>query len=266
MGGVRARRDRSRLAARQRHRRVRRRHVPGLRLTAGAERPQATSSRATRRSARPGSVVSGRRRVQRSGFEGPAVTVDTACSSSLVGAAPGVPGAALGRVLAGAGRRRDRDGHARRAVRRVRAPARPVAGRALQGVRRGRRRRRLGRGRGRARARAAVGCAAQRAIGCWRWCAAAAVNQDGASQRADGAERAVAGAGDPRRRWRTPGSAPADVDAVEAHGTGTTLGDPIEAQALLATYGQERAGGAAAARLAEVQHRPRRRRRPAWRA
>ena len=61
-------------------------------------------------------------------------------------------------------------------------------------------------------------------------------------QRADGAERPVAGAGDPRRRWPTPGSAPADVDAVEAHGTGTTLGDPIEAQALLATYGQERDG------------------------
>ena len=65
----------------------------------------------------------------------------------------------------------------------------------------------------------------------------------------------------------------ADVDAVEAHGTGTSLGDPIEAQALLATYGQDRDGAAAVARLGEVEHRPhpgrrRRRRRDqdgAWR-
>ncbi len=42
------------------------------------------------------------------------------------------------------------------------------------------------------------------------------------------------------RRWRTPASRLADVDAVEAHGTGTVLGDPIEAQALLASYGRSR--------------------------
>ena len=69
---------------------------------------------------------------------------------------------------------------------------------------------------------------------------ASAVNQDGASQRADGAERSVAAAGDPagagrrrvcRRRmwtwWRRTAR-------------GRALGDPIEAQALLATYGQDR--------------------------
>ena len=56
----------------------------------------------------------------------------------------------------------------------------------------------------------------------------------------DRAERSVAAAGDPGRRWPTPVCRPSDVDVVEAHGTGTTLGDPIEAQALLATYGQDR--------------------------
>ena len=40
------------------------------------------------------------------GLEGRAVTVDTACSSSLVALHLAVPGAARGRVLAGAGRRR----------------------------------------------------------------------------------------------------------------------------------------------------------------
>ncbi|MGW8066856.1 type I polyketide synthase [Streptomyces ziwulingensis] len=45
----------------------------------------------------------------------------------------------------------------------------------------------------------------------------------------------------------------ADVDAVEAHGTGTRLGDPIEAQAVLATYGAERADGAAPVRLGSVK-------------
>ena len=75
--------------------------------------------------------------------------------------------------------------------------------------------------------------------------AGSAVNQDGASQWPDGAERAVAAAGDPPRRWRSAGLAAADVDVVEGHGTGTRLGDPIEAEALLAVYGQgrDRRGG-----------------------
>ena len=99
-----------------------------------------------------------------------------------------------------------------------------------------------------------------------------AVNQDGASNgltapNGPSQERVIApGAGQ-------RGALAGEVDAVEAHGTGTTLGDPIEAQALLATYGQERRGAPAVARLGQVEHRPhpgrrRRRRRDqdgAWR-
>ena len=66
-----------------------------------------------------------------------------------------------------------------------------------------------------------------------------AVNQDGASNgltapNGPSQQRVI------RQALADAGLAPADVDAVEAHGTGTTLGDPIEAQALLATYGQDR--------------------------
>ena len=67
-----------------------------------------------------------------------------------------------------------------------------------------------------------------------------AVNQDGASATASPPPTARRSSGSSGRRWPTPACPPADVDAVEAHGTGTTLGDPIEAQALLATYGQDR--------------------------
>ena len=122
----------------------------------------------------------------------------------------------------------------------------------------------LGRGRRAAAAGAAVRRAAQRPPGAGR--GARHRGQPGRrQQRADRAERPVAAAGDPRRRWPTRRLTAADVDAVEAHGTGTTLGDPIEAQALLATYGQDRtAEQPLLAGLVEVEHRPHARPRPVW--
>ena len=78
-----------------------------------------------------------------------------------------------------------------------------------------------------------------RGIRCWRWCAAVGGESGRPQSRADGAERAGAGAGDPAGAGERAADG-GDVDAVEAHGTGTALGDPIEAQALLATYGQGR--------------------------
>ncbi len=88
------------------------------------------------------------------------------------GAAPRVPGAAPGEMLAGAGRRRDRPGDPGR-VRRVQPPARAGRRRPLQGVRRRRRRHRLVRGRRPAAARAPLRRAPQRPPRCWRSCAAA---------------------------------------------------------------------------------------------
>ena len=143
------------------------------------------------------------------------------------------------RVLAGAGRRRDRDVAPP-------APSSSSAGsggagrrRPVQGVLRRRRRHRLGRGRRRAAAGAAVRRAGATATRC---CGRARLGgQPGRRlQRPDRARTARRSSGSSGRRWPTPGWPPADVDAVEAHGTGTALGDPIEAQALLATYGQDR--------------------------
>ena len=92
LGGARARRHRPGVAARQPHRRVRRRRWRRTTPHAGA----------ACRTTSEGYLLHRQRRQRRCpaassyvlGLEGPAVTVDTACSSSLVAAAPGRPGAA----------------------------------------------------------------------------------------------------------------------------------------------------------------------------
>ena len=157
------------------------------------------------------------------------------------GAAPGLRGVALGRMLAGARRRCHGDGRrptcswssaasagwrATGAARRLRAGADGTGfseGVGVLMVERLSDARRLGhRGAGRgARQRGEPGRR---------------------QQRPDGAQRTVPAAGDlAGARQRRPVGG--EVDAVEGHGTGTALGDPIEAQALLATYGQGRPEG-----------------------
>ena len=166
--------------------------------------------------------------------------------------APRVPVAARGRVLAGARRRRDRDGHAV-PVRRVRAPARALAGRALQGLRRGRRRRGLGRRRRRARARAPLRRRAQRPPRARR--DPRQRRQPGRrQQRHHRAQRALAGARDPpgagqrgrqddrRRRRRGP-----------RHGHRARRPDRGAGAAGHLRPGPRRP---AQARLDQVQHRP----------
>ncbi len=235
LGGAGGRRDRSR----SRCAAARRGSSPGScpTTTAPGWARSRRTSRATPGNGSLGSVASGRV-AYAFGLEGPAVTVDTACSSSLVALHLACQALRAGRVLAGAGRRGDGDGHARAPSSSSAGSAgSPPTGAASPSPRRptapaGRE------GAGMLVAGAALRCAAKRPPG-----AGAGARLGGKpgwrQQRPDRAQRPLPAAGDPRRRWPTPGSQ-ADVDAVEAHGTGTTLGDPIEAQALLATYGQDR--------------------------
>ena len=131
--------------------------------------------------------------------------MDTACSSSLVALHLAAQALRARRVRAGAGRRGDGDGDARRrSSSSAGSAAWPPDGR-CKSFAAGADGTGWAEGVGRAGAGAAVRRAAQRPPRCWRWCAARAVNQDGASNGLTAPNGPVAAAGDPARRWPTPG-------------------------------------------------------------
>ena len=249
------------VVAGQQNRRVRGRDRPGLRDLAGGclgghRRLPADRQRAAV-CCRAGSRTCW-------GWKGPAVTVDTACSSSLVALhlarcrrcgrasarlalAGGVTVMATPGVFVEFGRQRGLAADGR---------CKAFAG--------GGGRHRLGR---------------RRRVWCW-WSGCrdaqrnghrvlavvrgSAVNQDGASNGLTAPNGPVAAAGDPAGAGQRRADARRTSMWWRRTAPGPRLGDPIEAQALLATYGQDRPGAAAVARVGQVQHRPhpgRRRRR-----
>ena len=257
VGGVRARRDRPGLPAGQPDRGLRRRRQQRL-LDPGAPRRDQRGGLPRHRHLGQRPVRTRRVHVRSRGAD-----ADGGHGVLVVAGrvAPGRPGPAARRVLAGAGERRRGDGHPVR-VHRAQPAARTRARRPVQAVLRRRRRHGVGRGRRCAAARTGLRRTSQRAS---RPGGAARFGGElrRGVERADRAERPVPAAGDPRRPRVGAGSHRPMWTPWRRTAPGPALGDPIEAQAVLATYGQE-PGPAAVAGVDQVQHRPHHRRRPGW--
>ena len=251
MGGVRAGRDRPGVAARQPDRRVRRRDRTTTTPRGCGDAPEGVEGYLRHRQRRQRRCRAGSRTP--SGLEGPAVTVDTACSSSLVALHLAVQALRAGEcALALAG-----------GVTVMATPGAFVefsrqrglaAGRPVQVVRGGGGRDGLGRGR-----RACCwssGCRMRGATATGAGGGAGSRGEPGRCvERADGAERSVAAAGDPCRRWRTRVCRPSEVDVVEAHGTGTRWVIRSRRRRCWRPTGRTGRRPAAVAGVGEVEHR-----------
>ena len=194
----------------------RRRHLPGLWERAGL----------------PGQHGLGPHRLHPRA-PGPTMAVHTACSSSCLGLAIHLASQALRqrRALAGAGRRCDRDGPPPSSSRGT-PPARALApdGRCRRSF--------AGEpwapaGRGRRRAAPSSACRTREGTathpGPPRWSRPASEPPRTAHPRSHRAQRSVARASDPRRRWRTPAATTTSTWSRRM-APELTLGDPIEAR------------------------------------
>ncbi len=251
MGGAGARRHRPRHAAGQRHGRVRRLQHLGL-PRAGLGRPRGLPPHGhdPERPVGPAGLPVRAGGPGGHGRHGVLVVAG--------GDAPGLAGAAVRRLRHGPGRRRV--GHGQPLpLRRLRPPAGPGARRPLQGVLGGRRRRRLLGRRRHARDGAALRRPAPRPSGVGGGAGFGGEPGRG-EQRVDGAERAVAGAGDPSgvgERGVGAGRRRRGGGARHRHPVGGPDRGPGAA-------GHLRAGPhdrPAPHRFGEVEHRPHRRRR-----